>query len=75
MNSNNKFGKCCGCPALMSDGRLFTNYLSNDFMNQKAMQVNKHQDHNQYRNSLTDNGTQIMLQERMYNEKNKKCQK
>ena len=75
MNSNNKFGKCCGCPALMSDGRLFTNYIDNKFLNEKAMKVNNHTDHNQYRSSLQENGTKIMLQERVYNEKNKKCRK
>jgi hypothetical protein len=33
-NLNNKFGKCCNCPALMSDsGRMFTNYVSSRIYN------------------------------------------
>ena len=27
MNSDNKFGECCKCPAKMNDSRIFTNEL------------------------------------------------
>ena len=32
-NINNKFGVCCGCPALVSDDRLFNNYVSSRIKN------------------------------------------
>ncbi len=35
MNSNNKFGKCCNCPAFMSDSRLFTNWETSKTYNYK----------------------------------------
>lgn len=35
MNSNNKFGKCCNCPAIMSDSRLFTNWETSKTYNYK----------------------------------------
>ena len=30
MNGDNRNGKCCKCPANMSDGRLFTDYSLNN---------------------------------------------
>ena len=35
MNSNNKFGKCCNCPAFMDDSRLFTNWETSKTYNYK----------------------------------------
>lgn len=35
MNSNNKFGQCCDCPAIMSDSRLFTNWETSKTFNYK----------------------------------------
>jgi hypothetical protein len=35
MNSNNKFGKCCNCPAFMNDSRLFTNWETSKTYNYK----------------------------------------
>ena len=41
MNSNNKFGQCCDCPAIMSDSRLFTNWETSKTYNYKlAVKLN-----------------------------------
>lgn len=37
MELNNKFGKCCSCPALMSDGRIFTSYIPHKEHNTRLM--------------------------------------
>ena len=48
MNSDNKFGECCKCPALMNDSRLFTNYLLNSKLNTYIKKVNGITDDNIY---------------------------
>ena len=50
----------CGCPALMSDGRLVTNYLNNDVFNHFIAKSNKLVTSNQYRAFLQKNGTKTI---------------
>ena len=50
---NNKFGQCCGCPALMSDkGRIFTNYVSSRIYNDDNSKQLKVSDAHSYREKL-----------------------
>lgn len=74
MNTDNKFGKCCNCPAMMSDaGRLFTNYLDNYKLN--TLVKNKYNIYNNhdYRLTLQKKGFKIIMADRKYFN-NKKCQ-
>ena len=48
-----------GCPELMSDGRLVTNYLDNDVFNHKIAKLNKLETSNQYRAFLQKNASQV----------------
>lgn len=73
MNSNNKFGKCCKCPALMDDTRLFTNYLNNTKFNLYVKNVNNITDENLYRQFLQNKGEQIINNERNFFNDNKRC--
>jgi hypothetical protein len=74
MNADNKFGKCCGCPAMMSDkGRLFTNYLDNTRLNQITKQKYGIYNNHDYRLMLQKYGTKFISDERAYNNKTKKC--
>ena len=53
LSLNNKFGQCCGCPALMSDkGRLFTNYVSSRIYNDMNSKQLKTSDAHSYRERL-----------------------
>ena len=53
LNLNNKFGECCGCPALMSDsGRMFTNYVSSRLYNDDYSKNLKVHDAHSYREKL-----------------------
>ena len=73
MNSDNKFGECCKCPAKMNDGRLFTNYLPNSTLNSYVKKVNNITSENDYRQFLQKNGSKIMDNERTFMSLNKKC--
>ncbi len=73
MNSDNKFGECCKCPALMDDSRLFTNYLLNSKLNSYVKKVNGITDDNMYRLFLQKNGSKIMNNERTFMSTNKRC--
>lgn len=55
-----------GCPELMSDGRLVTNYLDNDVFNHKIAKLNKLETSNQYRAFLQKNASQVMNKERVF---------
>jgi len=60
-----------GCPALMSDGRLVTNYVDSHVFNQYIAKTNKKKTSNQYRDFLQKNANSIMNRERAYfSEKN-----
>lgn len=73
MESNNKFGKCCKCPAFMDDSRLFTNYLSNSKLNTYISKINNISDSDQYRIFLQKNASKIMENEKNFIIDNKKC--
>lgn len=73
MESNNKFGKCCKCPALMDDSRLFTNYLPNSKLNTYVSKINNITNNDQYRIFLQKNASKIMENEKKFIEDNKKC--
>lgn len=58
LNLNNKFGQCCGCPALMSDkGRLFTNYMSSRLYNDINSKQLKVPDSHSYREKLQNDSS------------------
>ena len=52
------------CPALMSDGRLGTNYHDNDVFNQTIRFLNKIGDNHEYREFLQKNALELMARER-----------
>ena len=62
-----------GCPALMSDGRLVTNYVDNHVFNQYIAKANKKTTSNQYRGFLQKNANSIMNRERAYFSKKNTC--
>ena len=69
-NSNSKFSNICNLPALMSDGRLFTDYVShsiNEDINKSILSNNA--DSNQYRLDLQNNAETIMNNELLYYDK------
>jgi hypothetical protein len=74
MNADNKFGKCCGCPAMMSDkGRLFTNYLDNTRLNVIIKQKYGIYNNHDYRLMLQTYGNKFIMDERAYNNQTKRC--
>ena len=73
MNSDNKFGQCCKCPAQMSDGRLYTNYMSATRLNEYVKNLNKITNHHEYRNFLQVNGDKIMNNEKTFIKNKKQC--
>lgn len=54
------------CPAIMSDGRLGTNYYDNDVFNQTIRFLNKIEDNHSYREFLQKNGNELMSRERKH---------
>ena len=62
---DNCFHKC-GCPALMSDGRLVTNYLNSDVFNHFIAKSNKKHTSNEYRAFLQKNGNKLINNERKF---------
>jgi hypothetical protein len=73
MEGNNQFGKSCGCPSLMQDSRIFTNYMSATKMNEYIKNINNITDNSQYRTFLQNNGVKIMKKEQEYSNNNKLC--
>jgi hypothetical protein len=57
---NSKFGKCCKCPALMDDDRLFRSYVSTRIYEDNNMKKLKLLDSHSYRNNLQNNGVKYM---------------
>ena len=60
MNSNNKFGKCCNCPAFMSDSRLFTNWETSKTYNYKLGVKLNANTNTKYKNILKTNPKNII---------------
>ena len=72
MNSDNKFWKN-KCPAQMSSGRLFTNYMSATRLNEYVEDLNKITNHHRYSEFLQTNAEKIMKNEIDFNNNNKRC--
>jgi len=73
MNSDNRFGMCCNCPARMSDGRIFTNWLADERINYYIQSANNIYDSTEYRLFLQKYGGNIMAGERVFLDANKRC--
>jgi hypothetical protein len=74
MNSDNKFGKCCKCPARMSDGRIFTNWMPRKRLNEYLRMGSKTtESSHDYRKYLQVNAQELMKSEIVYLEESKKC--
>jgi hypothetical protein len=73
MNSDNRFGVCCKCPARMADGRIFTNYLPRKRLNEFLRLGNNLESSHDYRHFLQNNANSLMTNEVKYLEENKKC--
>lgn len=69
MDLNNKFGKCCRCPALMSDGHLFTNWESSRLYNDAIRRNYGISGSNSYREILQFTGAIITANEQTQYEK------
>ena len=68
--SNNKFPDC---PAIMDDGRAFTDYRSSCFINSLIKSENKIRNSYDYRQYLINNGKKIMNDIRLYNINKSSC--
>ena len=68
--SNNKY---LDCPALMSDGRAFTDYRPSSYVNDLFRIQNKVYDSYSYRQFLIHNGLQIIEMNDKYNEMKNGC--
>ena len=69
--SNNKYPDC---PALMEDGRAFTDYRSSCYIDNMIRVENKIQNSYDYRQFLIRNGESIMNESRLYNIQKTSCQ-
>ena len=69
-NSNNKYKNC---PALMSDGRSFTDYRAINHINNLLISNNNIENNYAYREFLTQNAEQIIENNRKMTKKNKTC--
>lgn len=67
---DNFFG---GCPAKMSDGRLFTDYRTATRREEYVKYINNFVRDDEYRLFLQTNGEKIMDKEWNYNKKNRSC--
>lgn len=68
--SNNKY---FDCPALMSDGRIFTDYRPSAYVNDLMRIQNKVYDSYNYRQFLINNGLNVIKTNDMYNEMKNGC--
>lgn len=68
--SNNKY---FDCPALMSDGRIFTDYRPSAYVNDLIRVENKVYDSYAYRQFLINNGLNIIKTNDRYNEMKNGC--
>lgn len=73
MNLNNKFGECCSCPALISDGRLFTSYVPRKDLNYLLMKQVKVTNNNDYKDFLQNNSEQIVSSIQLTLDSSLKC--
>jgi hypothetical protein len=73
MNCDNKFGECCNCPGLMSDGRFITSYISTPRLVANLKEMNNITDENEFRLFLQKNGTSLISKQKEFLLKNKSC--
>lgn len=73
MECDNKFGSNCKCPAIMSDGRLFTNYIDNLKLNESIKMVNNINNEYDYRMFLQKNGSVLIKNELKELENTRSC--
>ena len=73
MNCDNKFGECCNCPALMSDGRLVTSYISTPKLVANIKEMNNIKDEHEFRLFLQKNGSTLLAKQQDFLLKNKLC--
>lgn len=73
MNSDNRFGVCCKCPARMADGRIFTNWLPRKRLNEFLRLGNNLDSAHDYRHFLQEKATLLIENDTKYLESNKKC--
>lgn len=59
MNSNNKFGECCACPALY-DHRIITSYVPRRDLNAQIMHELKINNSHEYRHMMQTYGEDVM---------------
>ena len=64
-NLNNKFGKCCNCPALSTGKQLFTNFESSRYYNNDLKKKLNLKDSHSYRQNLQKNATLFMFDENL----------
>ena len=62
-NLNNKFGKCCNCPALSNGNQLFTNFESSRLFNNDLRKKLIIKDSNTFRLNLQNNATLYIFNE------------
>ena len=74
MDSNNQFGECCHCPALMQDSRIFTSYVPRRDYNAALMAKTHTKDSNRYREVLQENGGDILKVQHEMSKKRYECQ-
>jgi hypothetical protein len=69
-NSNNKYKNC---PALMSDGRSFTDYRAINHINNLLISNNNIENNYAYREFLTQNAEKIIENNKQISIENNKC--
>jgi hypothetical protein len=72
INLNNKFGKCCGCPGLVNDDRMFNNYISSRLRNDQIRKSLRIPTSHSYRSILQIDGQKFINGE-IENIDNYKC--
>lgn len=70
--SNNKY---FDCPALMSDGRTFTDYRPSNYVNDLIKTTNRVYDSYEYRQFLINNADKIIEENDKYNYSKNSCDK
>ena len=71
---DNKKGKCCGCPAQMSDGNFVTNHQSaRNYINNQMKKKKGINNHHSYRSYLQKNSDQILAKQTKSFEENLRC--
>ncbi len=69
--SNNKY---FNCPAIMADGRMFTDYSESNYVNNLLRYNNKKMSSNEYRHFLINNATELMRVNNLYNKNKNSCE-